>query len=140
MTRLPVVLDTNILVSGILSRQGPPGQLVDLLVAGKLTVLIDHRIVAEYMNVLRRPRLALAPAEVRRVLDAVARFGRPVVGEPVPDLVLPDASDVPFVEVAVAGRADALVTGNARHFVPSAGRHGVPVLSPRAFLDGLTDA
>lgn len=112
---------------------------MDVLVAGKLTVLVDHRIVAEYVDVLRRPRLALAPAEVQRVLDAVERFGRSVVGELVPDLVLPDAADLPFVEVAVGGRADALVTGNARHFVPVAGSHDVPVLSPRAFLDALQD-
>lgn len=70
------------------------------------------------------------------MLAAVITFGEVVTPASL-DLVLPDASDLPFLEVAAAGRADALVTGNARHFVPSRGTHQVPVLSPRAFLDVL---
>jgi len=44
---------------------------------------------------------------------------------------LPDESDRPFLDVAVTGAADALITGNTKHF-PMAGE--VPVLTPRAFL------
>ena len=47
------------------------------------------------------------------------------------DLDLPDPDDIPFLEVALTGRADALVTGNARHFHPS---HGVTVVSPSGLL------
>jgi uncharacterized protein len=50
------------------------------------------------------------------------------------DVTLPDADDLPFLELAVAGRADALVTGNARHFHPSAGSHEIPILAPRNAL------
>lgn len=139
MARSRVVLDTNVLVSGLLSPLGPPGQLVDRVVAGEVVLLVDARIIAEYENVLRRPRLALPVAAVALVLRAVERFGEVVAARPVPGLVLPDASDLPFVEAAAAGAADALVTGNARHFVPVRGSHAVPVLSPRTFLDGLEE-
>jgi predicted nucleic acid-binding protein len=42
-----------------------------------------------------------------------------------------------FVEVAVAGEADAIVTGNLKHFRPRHGKLSAPVLSPRAFVDRL---
>jgi uncharacterized protein len=49
-------------------------------------------------------------------------------------LVLPDPNDLPFVEVAISGRADALVTGNSKHFKPTSGNHRMPVLAPADFL------
>ncbi len=61
--------------------------------------------------------------------------GETVVGHPLPGR-LPDSSDEPFLEVAVAARAQFLVTGNLRHF-PARLRHGVAVVSPRDFLDCL---
>jgi predicted nucleic acid-binding protein len=48
---------------------------------------------------------------------------------------LPDPDDMPFLEVAAAAEASALVTGNARHYRPVKGRHHVSVLASRALLD-----
>lgn len=45
-------------------------------------------------------------------------------------VTLPDPDDLPLLEVAVAGHADALVTGNTRHFVPVEESHGVNVVTP----------
>jgi predicted nucleic acid-binding protein len=50
-------------------------------------------------------------------------------------MALPDADDRMFVEVALAGGADAIVTGNVRHFVPRRGTLGVLVCTPREFVD-----
>jgi uncharacterized protein len=131
-----IVLDTNVLVSGLLSPHGAPGQVLDLLVAGEITLIFDDRILAEYREVARRPRFGFRVEDVSRVLDLIRATGEHVVGRPMA-VTLPDGSDLPFLEVAAAGRADALVTGNARHFVPIGGHHSVPVLSPRALLDAL---
>ncbi len=49
-------------------------------------------------------------------------------------MVLPDDGDLPFLEVAVAGDVDALVTGNTRHYEPRRGRHAVRVMRPAQFL------
>jgi predicted nucleic acid-binding protein len=54
-------------------------------------------------------------------------------------LRLPDADDEPFLEVAVAGGTDALVTGNAKHFRPKGGRLAMAVVSPSAFLRMLAE-
>jgi len=132
---LRVVLDTNILVSGLLSETGPPGALVSLLPENLFVACYDARILAEYREVLRRPHLAIAPDKVEQLLSDLEEEGEFVVGHPLPER-LPDSSDEPFLEVAVAAGADYLVTGNLRHF-PSYLRHGVAVVSPRAFLDTL---
>ena len=128
-----VVLDTNVLVSGVLSPHGPPGRLLDLTLAGDLVLVVDDRVLSEYAEVLRRPRFALPPRDVDVLVRHLRAMGEAVTARPL-GVALPDAADLPFLEVAAAGAA-VLVTGNARHFRPVRGRHGVKVLSPREALD-----
>jgi predicted nucleic acid-binding protein len=54
-------------------------------------------------------------------------------------VVLADSTDLPFLEVAASGHADALVTGNAKHFMPRRGKHNVIVLTPAEFVARLSD-
>jgi len=49
-----IVLDTNVLISGMLSPSGPPGKIIDLLRSGALQLVVDDRILSEYTDVLRR--------------------------------------------------------------------------------------
>lgn len=128
-----IVLDTNVLVSGMLSPDGPPGQIVQLFVSGQITVLHDARIVLEYRDVLSRDRFGFEEAVISDLLDMTESEGEAVTVSPL-RLELPDAEDAMFIEVAVAGAADHLVTGNLRHF-PARQCHGISVLSPAAFLD-----
>ena len=128
-----IVLDTNVLVSGLLSPFGPPADIVRLVAAGDVTLCVDARLLEEYRQVLARPRLGFDPGRVGEFLAQVDAEG--VRGGPAPLRVrLPDHDDEPFLEVALATAADALVTGNAKHF-PPARREGVRVVSPRVFMD-----
>lgn len=128
-----IVVDTNVLVSGLLSPFGPPGTIVRLIAAGRLSLCYDARILAEYAEVLRRPRFPLAEENVSALLLQVEAGGELVSSLPLP-VQLPDSHDEPFLEVAAAAFADFLVTGNVRHFPPGA-RQGVRVVSPREFVD-----
>jgi putative PIN family toxin of toxin-antitoxin system len=132
---LRIVLDTNVLVSGVLHAAGPPGRIVDAVLGGDLTLLYDDRLMAEYAEVLARPRFAVPADRLATLLDALAASGEPVTAEPLA-LRLEDPDDLPFVEVALAGGADALVTGNRRHFT-KARRLGVEVVSPADLLGAL---
>ena len=127
------VIDTNVLVSGLINPRGAPGRIVDHLIAGAFTALYDDRVLSEYRAVLVRPAFGLRSADVDTVIDAIERDGEAVVTA-VWAGTLPDQTDVPFLEVAVAGHADALVTGNARHFRPILGRHAISIITPAAFL------
>ena len=129
-----VVIDTNVLVSALLVEGSVPDQVVRLVLANRSTWLVDSRIVAEYRAVLARSELRLPSAEVERILDVVDADAVWVIASPL-DLTLPDETDRPFLEVAIAGGADALITGNERHFRPRQGRLDIAVLTPRKFLD-----
>lgn len=111
-----VVLDTNILVSGLLKPAGNERRVLRLGLAGKrITVLLSPAIMREYEAVLPRPRLKLSASEVSHTLNAI----RAVADWVEPDIRLRVTADEPdnrFLKCAVAGQAACIVTGNARHF------------------------
>jgi putative PIN family toxin of toxin-antitoxin system len=130
-----IVLDTNVMVSGLWSPFGQPGEIVVLVAAGALPLLLDERILDEYREVLARRGFAFNPEMVESLLLQVEATGEFAVAQPLPER-LPDPDDETFLEVALAAHADFLVTGNLRHF-PSRLRQGVAVVSPREFIEAL---
>ena len=128
-----VVLDTNVLVSGLMSPGNPPGRIIDFLRAGDISLAIDDRILAEYSAVLARDyfRKYFTVAEKDLILDFIAHDSiRVLCTQSVQGL--PDLDDVCFLEVALASKAP-LVTGNEKHF-PVNRRQGAEVYSPAEFL------
>jgi putative PIN family toxin of toxin-antitoxin system len=130
-----IVLDTNVLVSGLLSPHRAPGHIVRMVAAGTVRLCHDARILDEYREVLARARFGFSPDDVEALLDQIEADGESFVAAPLPK-PLPDRDDEPFLDVAVAAAAEALVTGNLRRF-PKPARHGVRVLAPAAFLRSL---
>ena len=130
---MKVVVDTNVLVSGFLNPYGPPGSIVGLAASGDLTLCYDARILAEYREVLLRPKFELDAAAADDFLAQIEAEGEPVAAAPLPRH-LPDRSDEPFLEVALSAGAECLVTGNGTHF-PSRLCLGMKVLSPAEFLE-----
>lgn len=131
-----IVLDTNVLVSGLLNSFGPPGRILDLVLAGKLRLALDDRLLSEYTEVLARPRLGLRQELVGEVLRYILLSGVEVAASPLPQeraSKAADPDDLPFAEVATAARAAAIVTGNARHFQAVVGTD-LAVLYPAEFL------
>jgi putative PIN family toxin of toxin-antitoxin system len=130
-----IVLDTNVLVSGLLSPFGAPGQIVRMVASGEVVLCYDARILSEYREVLLRPKFPFSKDMVEALLDQIVANGVIIVGRPLPH-ALPDRSDEPFLEVALAADDVTLVTGNMKHY-PKGKRQGVLVLSPAEFLDHL---
>src|SRR5215217_4366647 len=122
-----VVLDTNILVSGLLQPFGPSGQIVRLVAASDLVLCHDPRILSEYREVLLREKFSFDPSRITAFLEEIETRGIPVVARPL-SIRLPDPYDEPFLEIALAGGAP-LVTGNAKHYPPEA-RQGRSAFSP----------
>lgn len=129
------VLDTNVLVSGLITKGGTCAQIVDLLLEEAFDACVDGRVLQEYEAVLPRPKFRIRPARVDITLDYLRDEAEVVSPMPLA-IELPHDSDLPFLEVAAQARA-VLVTGNPRHF-PEDRRTGVTVLSPREFLDLLS--
>lgn len=127
-----LVVDTNVVVSALLSPRGAPGRVLDLVLGRALDLAVDDRIVAEYRAVLTRARFGFDAADVEALMTFLAATAVPAFARPL-STRLPDEGDEAFLEVAIAARADALVTGNLRHY-PVADRAGVIVMSPAEFI------
>ncbi len=128
-----IVLDTNVIVSGLLNPHGKPGIILQMVVSRAVTICYDARIIDEYREVLHRPKFTINEAEVDAILEQIEAAGRLVATTPLPQN-LPDPDDEPFLEVALGGAAECLVTGNIRHY-PEACRQGMKVVSPGEFIE-----
>jgi putative PIN family toxin of toxin-antitoxin system len=127
------VLDTNVLVSAVINPHGAPGAILSLVLSGAVIPLFDDRILDEYRDVLARPKLRISRTEAEFIVDYIESEGVLLNALPLSaDLLDPD--DLPFIEVAISATADALVTGNTRHFVGTPLEGMVPVLTPAEFL------
>ena len=129
-----IVLDTNVLVSGLLQPLGNPAQILSLALAGAIQVCHDERILAEYAEVLARPRFKLDAALVRDVLAKLEQDGVAVDATGQTSLNLPDPDDEPFLAVALAAAADFLVTGNLADY-PKQKCKGCAAVSPAEFME-----
>jgi putative PIN family toxin of toxin-antitoxin system len=127
-----VVLDTNVLVAGLLKPFGPSAAVVRLAVAGRIRIAQDYRILSEYRDVLLRAAFGFDLASVDALLVQLEEDGLAVTPPPTAER-LSDPTDAPFWEAAEASRAEALITGNKRHFPLKSDE--TRVLSPSEFLE-----
>jgi len=128
-----IVLDTNVIVSGILRPYSKAASILRLVATGAITLAYDLRIFSEYRDVLNRPKFTFAKEDIDAFIDQVEKEGVLVSVMPL-KFRLPDPEDESFLEVALAGKAIAIVTGNKRHF-PKKECEGTRILSPAEFLE-----
>jgi len=131
-----IVLDTNVLVSALLNPFGTPARVLDQVLSDIVQLAFDDRILAEYSEVLKRPRFGFPASGIQALLNHIQLNGRQIAAAPAGLRKFPDPGDLPFAEVALSAPAEVLVTGNLSHFRALEGR-GIPVLTPSEFMDGL---
>ena len=132
-----IVLDTNVIVSGILRPYSKAGAILRLAATGMVKLVYDLRIISEYQDVLNRPKFTFAKKDINAFLDQVEKEGVLVSVMPL-KFRLSDPDDEPFLEVALAARAEAIITGNKRYF-PKKEYQGTRILSPAEFLEAFGD-
>lgn len=128
---LRLVVDTNVIVAALLHPGRTPDQALEAILGGGGRVLYDGRVEAEYRDVLARRKFSAIPAERREQLLRRLLAGAESIACSPLELPLIDEDDRVFLEVGLAGRADAIVTGNPRHFPRNL---GLAVLSPAELL------
>ena len=126
---MKVVLDTNVLISGLINIEGTPAQIVNLLINGRITLLYDSRILKEYEEVLGRKKFGFEKSVVAPLLDYIRNEGEYIAAEPT-NKTFADSDDKMFYEVAKTARAKYLVTGNKGHYP----KEGI-VKNPKEFID-----
>ncbi len=112
-----LVLDTNLLVSALLKPGSVPDRALSAVWSTGAVVLYDARIESEYRDVLMRPKFrAIERQRITEFLALLEARGHDVGKVAAWDGAMKDDDDRIFVEVALAGRADAIVTGNLRDY------------------------
>jgi putative PIN family toxin of toxin-antitoxin system len=133
-----LVLDTNVLVTAFRSRTGAAAEVVRLVRRRELTMVATVALFLEYEAVLTRPehlaRAEMTSPEANSVLDVLAALVEPVEPHFLWRPRLRDPNDDMVLEVAVNGRADAIVTFNARDFAGVIGEFGIEILTPAEIL------
>lgn len=138
-----VVLDTNVVVSGLLWKN-TPRQLLDAVRDGRLTAYTSLALLDELTDVLGRDhlaaliaRLATTPADLVYGYSKLARLATVSV---VPRAVLADPDDDQVLACALAARTDLIVSGDKKHLLPMKNYQGIPIVSPREALDRVATA
>jgi putative PIN family toxin of toxin-antitoxin system len=129
-----VVLDTNVVISALRSRRGASFAIL-CRIGQDWAPLISAPLILEYEAVGKREsqRLKIAEHVVEALIHAFCFFGEATDIHFRQRPFLPDPGDEFLLELAVAGRAEAIVTHNVRHFV-GVEKFGIRVLTPREFL------
>jgi len=133
----PVVVDTNVLVSGLLSREpdSPLSAVLDGMINGSLPFLLSPQLLAEYRTVLLRPRVqhyhGLSLREVDAILTEIAANG--IWREPIESAPAPDPGDDHLWQFLSAASGSILVTGDQLLLQNPPG--SASVLSPRSYLE-----
>lgn len=132
------VLDANVVVSGLIRPEGPPGRiLVRLLRDRAFELVASPAILDELRRTLRYPKirkyLRLPEGEIDLWVDALGAISVVVSGEVSRPLVAADPDDDMYLAAAAEGLASYIVSGD-RHLLEIGEYDGIPILTPRAFL------
>ena len=131
-----IILDTNVIVSALISNSLPSRILYELALAHRVEVCLSEEIFAEYVDVLARDKFKKFPAfsakadVVLNKLREIATFHRLTRRVE----LLKDLSDNKFLELAATSAADYLLTGNTLDFTISEFEY-TRILAPRAYWD-----
>lgn len=138
-TPVRVVHDTNVLVSALLGSANQWSWLRSRWQSGRVIPLVSRQTTDELVRVLSYKKFALRHADQQELLASCSVYWEAVEISNAPATPnVRDDTDQPFLELALVGRADALVTGD-RHLLEVAPRFSVPILTPRQFRKRLRE-
>jgi putative PIN family toxin of toxin-antitoxin system len=133
-----VVLDANVLVSGLISAKGAPGKIINAWLKGQFHLCISPQIMEELTRVLKYPRIMkrLEKRQARELLENLSVLAEWVDGQITLEVLTLDPSDNIYLACAVEAQCSYLVTGNSDHFQEAGSKYkGVEIISPRGFLN-----
>jgi len=128
-----IVIDTNVFISAILFR-GPTSRLVSLWQKNAVSVLISSAVLKEYARALAYPKFKLTKTEIRGILEQeLLAYVYPVKVKRSLHIITEDPSDNKFLELAVTGKADYILSGD-KHLLGFKNFHGIKIITPAEFF------
>lgn len=126
-----IVVDLNVLVSGIISKNGPPGQLLALWRERRYQLIASHAMINRLSEVLARRQLQpfLDASEAEALISELSTAAVLVDPDNPIDLSA-DPEDNVVLATAVSGHADLIVSGDRQHLLPLGDIQGIPIVTP----------
>jgi len=132
-----IVLDTNVMISALLSTEGPPAQIIDLWKAGAFDIATSDPLLDEVKRVLGydkiKKHLGLTPGEVDRLLNGWRTISIVVEPEEELEVIEDDPDDNRVLECAVAAETDYIISGD-HHLLDLGEYRGIEILPPAGFI------
>jgi putative PIN family toxin of toxin-antitoxin system len=139
-----IVIDTNILVSSILTPEGNPAKILKLVLEGKLNLIISPDILKETRQVFNYPKLAklmeknnITRQEVYVFLEKMSRVALITPGKLELNAIPKDPADNKIIACALEGDADFIISGD-HHLTDLKIFQGIKIIDPAAFLKIVT--
>ena len=130
---MKIVLDTNVLMSGIFFG-GNPHRILQSWRAGRLQLVVSTEILAEYAEVAERLTAEFGLGEAETTIALMATGAEIVAAPQLPTQVCDDPDDDKFLACAVAARVPIVISGD-KALRRASGYRDIAVLTPRQFVD-----
>ena len=126
-----VVLDTNIFISAVLG--GRLGIIIDEWKAGKFVLIVTVAIAREYLDVINRPKVKIPKGEIAAATDYLLQTAEFVTPEGEINIIAADLTDNKFLEAALAGKANLIISGD-NHLLELKSFRDIPILTACEFI------
>ena len=130
---MKIVLDTNVLISGIFF-SGPPYQILKAWQEGKIQIAVSKEILNEYHRVAEELSEKFPDVEISQILELLTIHSEMVNTQGLEVSVCEDPDDNMFISCALGSKSKVIVSGD-KHLLKISGYQEIEVLKPRVFLD-----
>lgn len=139
-SEIRAVVDTNVFVSGVIHKEGLPGQVLAALRFGRFELITSAEINEEILEVFNRPRIRERYHIGDRIIDIGAiLYTKATLVEPKHRVkVSRDQEDNKFIEAALQGKASYIVTGDKKDLLQLKEYNGILMVTPAAFIKVIT--
>jgi putative PIN family toxin of toxin-antitoxin system len=130
---MKVILDTNVLVSGIFFK-GPPYRIFQIWKKGQIEIVISHEILTEYRRVIQDVSTHFPHIDISNLFEMITLKAHFTLSLALHPQICVDPDDDKFFSAALASKTSIIISGD-KHLLDKSGFSGITVLMPRNFLD-----
>jgi putative PIN family toxin of toxin-antitoxin system len=128
-----IVIDTNVFITAVLFR-GPISRILSLWQKNAVSVLMSSAVLKEYARALAYPKFKLTKTEIRGIIEQeLLTYVYPAKVKRSLHIITEHPSDNKFLELAVAGKADFILSGD-KHLLDLKNFHGIKIITPAEFF------
>ena len=126
------MFDTNVLISGYLWK-GPPRRAIEKVRSGEWTLIVSKDTIDELIRVLAYNKFGLKPEEIEPIVRDLVEISEFVEVRSQLRIIQEDPTDNIFLNLAIDGQADVIVSGD-HHLLDLSEFRGIPITTVRKFL------